>query len=366
VTYQMSRRAVLRGGMLTSGLMLGAPLLAACGSASSSSSSSSSSSAAPAKTATPATAAALGAGTLRLPWLETVEYAGTFIADANGYYKAAGFSSFTLIPGGPTATPVETELVAGKALFGISTPDLAASAVVKGAGLKIIGAMFQKNPYAVVSLASKPINTPKDMVGKKIGVAALDESAWTAFLKTNHIDPASITTVPVQEDPTPLTTGTVDGWLGYITDQPITLRSKGFTVETFLLADYGYPLSGDVYEVAETTITEHRDAVKAFLRTQIMGWKKALADPALGATLAAQKYGKNLGLDVAEQTVTAKAYNALVVTADTRKNGLFTITPELIDQNITALKLGGTSVTAGQLFDLSILTEVYQEDPSLV
>lgn len=362
MTYQMSRRAVLRGGMLTTGLMLGAPLLAACGS-------DSSSSAAPAKTtpvAAPATTAAVGAGTLRLPWLETVEFAGTFIADANGYYKAAGFSSFTLTPGGPTATPVETELVAGKALFGISTPDLAAAAVVKGAGLKIIGATFQKNPYAVVSLASKPIKTPQDMTGKKIGVAALDESAWTAFLKANNIDPASITTVPVQEDPTPLTTGTVDGFLGYVTDQPITLRSKGFPVQTFLLADYGYALSGDVYEVTESTIAEHRDAVKAFLRTQIMGWKKALADPALGATLAAQKYGKSLGLDAAEQTLTAKAENTLVMTADTSKNGLLTITPELIDQNIAALKLGGTTVTAGQLFDLSILTEVYQEDPSLV
>lgn len=363
MTYQMSRRALLRGGMLTSGLMLGAPLLAAC---SSGSNSTSSSSAVPAKTATPAETAALGAGTLRLPWLETVEFAGTFIADTNGYYKTVGFSSFTLTPGGPTATPVETELVAGKALFGISTPDLAAAAVVKGAGLKIIGATFQKNPYAVMSLASKPIHTPKDMAGKKIGVAALDESAWTAFLKANNIDPASITTVPVQEDPTPLTTGTVDGFLGYITDQPITLRSKGFPVETFLLADYGYALSGDVYEATETTITEHRDAVKAFLRTQIMGWKKALADPALGATLAAQQYGKSLGLDAAEQTLTAKAENTLVLTADTKKNGLLTITPELIDQNIAALKLGGTTVTAGQLFDLSILTEVYQEDPSLV
>lgn len=363
MTYQMSRRAVLRGGLLTSGLMLGAPLLAACGS---DSKPAPAKTAAPTETAAPATTAAIGAGTLRLPWLETVEFAGTFIADTNGYYKAAGFSSFTLTPGGPTATPVETELVAGKALFGISTPDLAASAVAKGAGLKIIGATFQKNPYTVISLASKPIKTPQDMVGKKIGVAALDQSAWTAFLKANHIDPASITTVPAQADPTPLTTGTVDGWLGYITAEPIVLRSKGFPVETFLLADYGYALSGDVYEVTDTTITEHRDAVKAFLRTQVMGWQKALANPALGATLAVQKYGKNLGLNVADQTLTAKAENTLVLTADTRKNGLFTITPELIDQNIAALKLGGTNVTAGQLFDLSILTEVYREDPSLI
>src|SRR5260221_7112950 len=121
----MSRRALLRsGGMLASGLMLGAPLLAACGND---------------NTAGPAKAGAIGAGSLRLVWLENVQFAGSYIADTYGYYKAEGFSSVTLISGGPTATPVETDLVAGKALFGISTPDLVASAVVKGAGIKIVG-----------------------------------------------------------------------------------------------------------------------------------------------------------------------------------------------------------------------------------
>jgi ABC-type nitrate/sulfonate/bicarbonate transport system substrate-binding protein len=352
VTYQMSRREVLRGGMLASGLMLGAPLVAACGTD---------------NKAAPAKAGAIGAGTLRLPWVEHVEFAGSYIADTYGYYKAEGFSSVTLISGGPSATPVETDLVAGKALFGISSPDLVASAVLKGgAGLKIVGAQFQKNPFALVSMASKPIKTPQDMIGKKIGVAALNESIWAAFLKANTIDPASITKVPVQFDPTPLTTGTVDGWVGFITDEPIALRLKGFKVETFLFADYGYPLAGDVYVVSDATIKEHRDAVRAFLRAQIRGWQKALADPALGAGLAVGKYGRNLGLNVAEQTLEAKAENMLVLTADTRKNGLFTITPELIAGNIAALKLGGINVTAGQLFDLSVLTEVYQEDPSLV
>ncbi len=102
------------------------------------------------------------------------------------------------------------------------------------------------------------------------------------------------------------------------------LRSKGFKVHTFLFADYGYPLVGDVYVVTDTTITNHRDAVEAFLRAQIRGWKKELADPALGARLAAEKYGKNLGLNVAEQTLEAKVQNGLVLTADTQKNGLFT------------------------------------------
>jgi ABC-type nitrate/sulfonate/bicarbonate transport system substrate-binding protein len=347
----MSRRALLRDGMLASGLMLGAPLLAACGND---------------NKAGPAKAGAIGAGTLRLSWVESVQFAGSYIADTYGYYKAAGFSSFTLIGGGPSATPVETDLVAGRALFGLSVPDLVASAVVKGAPVKIIGVEFQKNPFTILSMASKPIRTPQDMIGKKIGVQALAESTWAAFLKANHINPASITKVPVQFDPLPLTTGTVDGWMGYITNEPIVLRSRGFKVHTFLFADYGYPLVGDVYVVTDTTIKEHPDAVRAFLRTQIRGWQKALADPALGARLAVGKYGKNLGLNVAEQTMESKAENMLVLTADTSKNGLFTITPELIAENIAALKLGGINVTAGQLFDLSVLSEVYRDDPSLV
>jgi ABC-type nitrate/sulfonate/bicarbonate transport system substrate-binding protein len=352
MTYQMSRRALLRRGVLASGLMLGAPLLAACGNDSNSA---------------PAAAGTIGAGSLRLYWVKDVEFAGSYIADTDGYYKAAGFSSFTLISGGPTATPVETDLVAGKALFGISSPDLVAAAVVKGgADIKIIGAQFQKNPFAMMSLASKPIRTPRDMIGKKIGVQASSEPTWLAFLNANHINPSSITTVPVQFDPSPLTTGTVDGWLAYITNEPIVLRSRGFKVHTFLFADYGYPLAGDSYVVTGTTIKEHRDAVKAFLRAQIRGWRKSLDDPALGARLATETYGKNLGLNLAVQTLQSQTQNSLVLTDDTRKNGLFTIAPGLIAENIATLKLVGTSVTAGQIFDLSVLTEVYQEDPSLI
>src|SRR5260370_33385410 len=125
----------------------------------------------------------------------------------------------------------------------------------------------------MLSLASKPIKTPRDMIGKKIGVAALGESVWAAFLKANRIDPASITKVPVQFDPTPLTTGTVDGWLSFITNEPIVLRSKGFNVVTFLFADQGYPLAGDVYVVTDTTLTEHRDAARAFPPAGSRGWQ---------------------------------------------------------------------------------------------
>ena len=61
----------------------------------------------------------------------------------------------------------------------------------------------------IMSLANKPLKTPQDMIGKKIGVQATNESVWDAFLAANSIDPSKIDKVPVQFDPTPLTTGTL-------------------------------------------------------------------------------------------------------------------------------------------------------------
>ncbi|MEO3782042.1 ABC transporter substrate-binding protein [Actinocorallia sp. B10E7] len=348
---RFDRRALLRGGLLASGLLVAAPLLAACGDDEEDAS---------------AGTGGIGEGSLRFSWVKNVEFAGAYLADTNGYYKAEGFSGFELIGGGPTATPAETDVLTGKAMVGISAPDTVAAALAKGAQLKIIGAEYQKNPFAIMSMADNPIRSAKDMIGKKIGVQATNEAIWAAFLKANGIDPASITKVPVQFDPLPLTTGTVDGWMSFVTNEPNALRVKGFEVETFLFADEKYPLVSEVFVVADKTISERRPALKAFLRAQAKGWRDSLKDPEAGAKLAVDKYGKDLGLDLKEQILSSKDQNELILTEDTKKNGLFTITPELVAKNIETLKFAGLEVTAEQLFDLSVLEEVYKEDPSLV
>jgi ABC-type nitrate/sulfonate/bicarbonate transport system substrate-binding protein len=303
---------------------------------------------------------------IRLSWIKNVEFAGEYIADQRGYYKEAGFSGVNLIAGGPSATPQDTDVATGKAFIGISAPDITGSAVLQGAPLKIIGAQYQKNPFAIVSMADSPIKTPEEMVGKKIGVQATNESIWTAFLKANEIDPASIEKVPVEFDPLPLTTGTVDGWFSFITNEPNLLRVKGFEVATFLLADYNYPLVSQCYMVTDESIADDRDKIKAALTAEIRGWKAATADPALGAKLAATVYGKDLGLDEEEQVLESKDQNTLVLTEETKANGLFTITDELLAENIETLKLAGVDLTAEKLFDLSIIKELYEEKPDLI
>jgi ABC-type nitrate/sulfonate/bicarbonate transport system substrate-binding protein len=367
----LDRRALLRSGLGAVGLAsVGVPLLDACGSSASGGGTTKSGGAAGGGGA-PAAAAGgavndYGPLAYRLPGVENVEFAGVYVADNKGYYKAEGFSSLSLFPGGPAASSVEGDVVSKKADLAVGSLDVVAAAIVQGAPLKIVGAQYQKNPFAITSMADKAINAPEDMYGKKIGVQAADEAVWNGFLAAAKLDASKITKVAVQADPTPLTQGAVDGWFSLCTDEPVALGTKGFKVATMMLADHGYPMVSQVYILHTDSIAQSRGTIKSFLRGEIKGWTASLVDPGLGASLAAGSYGKSLGLAVDEQTSQSKAQNKLILTADTKANGLFTVTDALVAQSVATLKASGLDITADKLFDLSMLKEVYQEDPALV
>jgi len=360
VSQALNRRAFL-GRSLTAGAGLavlgagGGTLLSACGSSSPSSSSASTTGGAP------------NFGTLdyQLSWIKNVEFAGQYIADTNGYYTDGGFSSVNLMAGGPTVAQ-DAVVASGKALLGIGSPDITAPAILNGAPLKIFAVLFQKNPFCVMSLASDPIPNPDAMVGKKIGVQAVNEPVWNSFLKANNLQDANITKVPVQFDTQPLVDGEVDGWFSFITNEPNQLKVKGIETVTFLLNDYNYPLVSQTYMATTDTIEKKSDQLKAVLVADIKGWHESIKDPALGATLAVTKYGKDVVKDtVEEQTLESKAQNELIVTPDTMTNGIFTATDTLLQETISTLALGGTNISMDQLFDMSLIEAVYAENPDL-
>ena len=348
----LGRRRLLQAGAL---LLAGGPTLVACGS--------SDDEAAPAASGG---AASFGDIAVQLSWIKNIEFAGEYFASTKGYYTAAGFSKVDLVAGGASGTSSESALATGKAFVGLSAPTITAPAINKGAPLKIVGSTYQKNPFCILSTDKDPIATPQDMVGKKIGVqSGGNDVIFAALLKANGIDPKSVEVVPVQFDPTVVTTGAVSGFMSYITNEPILLASKGFKVTTFLLADYKLPLVAETVTVLQESIDKERAKVKAFLLAELKGWKDAVASPADSAKLAVETFGKDQGLNLDEQVKEATAQNDLVVSDDTKANGLFTMTDTLIAENIEALGRAGTPITADKLFDLSLLKEVYAENADL-
>ena len=216
-----------------------------------------------------------------------------------------------------------------------------------------------------MSLASNPVTSPEEMYGKSFGLQAANQVVWDAFVASSGIDDSKIEKFPAQFDPTPLVNGECDTWFSFVTNEPNLLKMQNVETVSFLLADFGYPLVSEVYVVKRSSLTDKREQLKAFLKAEILGWKDLYADPALGAKLTATEYGKDLGLDEAEQLLEVNSELQLIFTDETKKNGLFTVSDALIAENIETLGKAGVAITAEQLFDFSILAEVYAENPDL-
>ncbi len=307
----------------------------------------------------------LGPLVVQLGWVKNVEWAGEYFADQQGYYRDEGFSGATLTSGGPNAPPLESVVHSGKALTAIGSPSTTAAAILRGARLKIIAVQYQTCPYVIASRAEKPLRTPQDMIGKRIGVPSSNESTWSAFLKANDIAAGRVQAVTVGFSPAPLVTGQVDGLLGFVTNVLGALKSRQIGAHHFGLGEFNYPLVNNDYMVSEDALAKRRPALKALLRAEIRGWTRSLASPEQSARLTVEEYGKDLGLDLADQIDQSRIQNRLIQSAHTRQHGLFTLTPEQVEKSVELLRLGGIGISATQLFDLSVLNEVYAEDASL-
>lgn len=311
-------------------------------------------------------AASFGDASIQLSWIKNTEFMGEFVADDAGYFTDAGFDSVDLIPGPASA---EAGVISGNVDLGVGNAISTGTAIAEeGAPLKIIGATYQKNPFTILSLAGVGnIASLDDLAGKTIGVQASNQSLWDAFLKVNKIDPSTLTVVPVEYDPTPLFNGEVDGWFAYLTNESIDAELAGLDPVNLPLADNGLPFVAETLTASDEAIANDREKLKALLVAEIKGWTDAIKDPTAAATLTVDSYGKDLGLTMEKETRQAEIQSTdLVVSADTEKNGLFTISDDLQKESIATLKAAGVDIDAASLFDTTLLDEVYQENPDLI
>ncbi|MEU4312465.1 ABC transporter substrate-binding protein [Nocardia sp. NPDC024068] len=304
-----------------------------------------------------------GVASQRLAWIKNTQFAGSYFADRNGYYREAGFTGSDLVSGGPTAPPIESDVLT-RTFAGVTQVPIVGSAVAKGAPLKIVGAVYQRYAGCIMSMGATPIDSPEDLYGKTIGCASSSEPVWRTYMAALGLDQSRINTVPVQGDPIGMTAGEIDGYLGFINSQVVDLRHKGFDIHARLLADMGFPLVGQTYITTQDNIDNHRDKLKAFLKAEIRGWKDVLADPKLAADITVDEYGRTLDLDRAATLDCCLAGNELIRNG-TAGQQIVAISDEDAAANIASIAAGGLKLSVGDLFELGPIREVYAENPDL-
>ena len=273
-----------------------------------------------------AAAASLRTVTVQAGWINEVEWAGFYYAQARGYMRANGLTQVWM-PGGATIDP-RAVVAAGRAQIGSTGgANYILGFRAQGAPVVAIGALYQKGPAGLVSLASKPIHTPKDMIGKKIGVSPVSTQFFNQLLQANNIASGQVTVVNVGSDTSVLTSGQVDAIIGYATQQPLFLANRGYKTAFMYAQDFGgYPY-GDIFFTTEDVLAAHEDALVAWMKACTAGWQAVFKDPAAGVDVTMPIAAP--GLTRADQSGELKAQIPLMQSALTRRAGLFTMDPAL-------------------------------------
>jgi ABC-type nitrate/sulfonate/bicarbonate transport system substrate-binding protein len=289
---------------------------------------------------------------MQAAWINDAEFTGYFVAIDNGYYKNEGLD-LTYLSGGPDVIP-ESSIIANKADLALTTPDTTIKAVVdQGAKFKIIGTQYQKNPIGVVSLASKPIKTPQDLVGKTLAVPPVNVISVEAVLKINNIDKSKVNIVPYAYDPTPLIKGEIDASIDFTTNVPYTIKTQGAEATSFLLYDFGFTIFNDTVVVTEETLKAKRKELVSWLRASRRGWEENLKDPAAYPPKFADTWFKGTGRTIDNEVFFNTAQKPLIESP----SGIFSMSDEAISKNIEALAQVGIKAPK-EVFDTSLLAEI--------
>jgi len=268
-----------------------------------------------------------------LGWITNVEWAGFWIADQKGYFADEGLD-IEWIGGGPNAPTTMASVAAGDADLGIQPgAQMWLQSFADGNDWTAIGSLFQDSPASLVSLASDPVHSAEDLVGKTVLGQEGAQIDYDAVFALAGLEP-DYEFIPVGFDIAPLVEEQGVAYTAYATNQPIMLETTyGMSADDFVVtmySDLGLPLYGNVIYGDSAYIEENGDLMEGFLRASLRGWEENGEDPSVGAQLALDVYGADLGLDLEQQTRENELQQPLVV--GTYGDPLFWMDVELMNE----------------------------------
>jgi diguanylate cyclase (GGDEF)-like protein/PAS domain S-box-containing protein len=211
--------------------------------------------------------------TLQLKWHHQFQFAGYYAAQSQGFYQQENLD-VDIVEGGGNKPPLK-QVLEDAAQYGIGDSDILLSHI-NGAPVVAIASIFQHSPYVLLSLREKEINSPQDLVGKRI-MLSNDQGAtqFKAMMNKAGIGLERVTILPHTWNLQDLINGNADIVSAYATAEPVKLEAMGYHPSILSNQDYGVDFYGDILFTSKREISAHPERVDAFLRATKKGWAYA-------------------------------------------------------------------------------------------
>lgn len=238
-----------------------------------------------------ASGSAMERADVRLTWKYKGEHAPLFVAVEKGYYAAQGLDVH--LAEGSGAETVVKLIANGTENIGFGPATAVAEAISKGLPLEVIAVYQPALPIGIISFPSVPLKTPKDLEGKKLGLAANETftSLVVPFLKLNHVDPDKVTRVVLDYSSrnTLFMAHKLDMMSTYLdTDVPIIEKKTGIKFNEMAISNFGMKLLGDCFFVNTHYAKSHGALLRKLLAGTAQGYAEARRNPAAAAGMLAK------------------------------------------------------------------------------
>ncbi len=277
-------------------------------------------------TTTPAVAAVKPAATgletvkFQLGWLKLAQFGGHFVALQNGYFADEGIDAQFL--SGGSGIDGLTLVESGQVMMADANGSDVLTAVSKNIPLQCFGTIYQSTPNALMSLGKEPLTTLQSLKGKTVGLPNGEQQLLSAMLTRAGVEPSSVHIVTVGTDPSVLTSGTVQGYIGYGTEQGLDLQKSGHNVKIVYFDELGDPDYGNAYFALRSTLKNKADLVARWMKADLKGWQQFCKNPKAAAKLTWDLYHTQTQAVLANEEASAQVSVPLINGGAAAKHGL--------------------------------------------
>ncbi len=220
--------------------------------------------------------------TLNLNWFYVGDHSPYFVALDKGWYREEGLE-VNIIPGKGSGDVVK-KVDVGSVDIGIVDTGVLIVARAQGAKVKIVSMLFDKSPYCMWMWKDSGINSPKDLVGKKIGAPPGDaqRTIFPALAQAHSFDPDKVTFVNIAPEAkfTALAAKQVDVIFDYYSGAPFFYKAMGQeNVKYMMFADWGVDVYSNALVASEKYIKDNPGIIRRFVKASLRGWEFTLKNP---------------------------------------------------------------------------------------
>ena len=237
-----------------------------------------------------------------LDWAFVGQHVPFFVAAKKGFWTEKGLD-VEIVRGYGSADAVQ-KVAAGATTIGYGDTGALVVGRSEGVPVKLVGMVLGLPPHAVIYKMETPINSPKDLEGKKIGAAAGDSvrRVFPAFaqLAGFDIDKVQFETIGYEIYNAELLSGRIDGLAEYYAAKPnydAAAAENGIELGILKFADYGLDVYSNGFLVQESLVAENPDLLRNFLLGVYQGFDYAYQNPEEAVDIM-MEYAPTLDRDV--------------------------------------------------------------------